>query len=440
MPHHFDAVIMAAVQEDLVGHLTYLHNCDHALALGIHMPHARHVDLHAKGYYHCRETEGLADNLLWPLVVRDIGHRADGPFLVRGHVTTCTSGGFEKFEAPHCIEQVPYLFRYDELLPRMLEASGGTHIHVGMLSDAMLQRISEGIAKLGLPADRFVHVPFVPSLGAALLEYDVDVYIGSFPLGGGRATVEAMAAGLPLIIHSNYRSHFLSVEFEVYDGAMIWRQPDQLLAFLSSLSSSKLAEHARRARRHYEAQHRPECLQLAMEETARGAPQVTPPRPRYHPNLLQAYLDERHAFWTNTRAAVVVSEQEARHREHRVHEELAQLREQLQSRQIELTTRAEQERSRLKEAWSADVARVQDEAMRERARLDEALRTEVERVRQEAIRERARLDEAWRTEVERVRQETVRQMLVTARARRLLRKIGRRIGVIGQQNGPGERG
>jgi len=318
--------------------------------------------------------------LLWPLVVPDGGHRADAPFLARGHLTTCTSGGFEKFEAPHCIEQVPYLFRYDELLPRMLQASRGTHIHIGKLSGTMLRRISDGIANAGLPDDRFVHVPFVPSLWGALLEHNVDVYVGSFPLGGGRATVEAMGAGLPLVIHSNYRSHFLSVEFEVYDGAMIWRQSDQLLGFLSSLTSPKLAEHARRSRRHYETHHRPERLRSAIEDAARGVTAMLPPRPVYQPNLLQAYLDEQHAFWTNSHTNVVVSEHDAQRREQLVDEELARLRDQLRSQQIEMTTRAEQER--------------------------------------------ARQDEAWRIEVERVKEDAIRQMRITTRVRRLLRKIG----------------
>jgi hypothetical protein len=33
-----------------------------------------------------------------PLVVRDCGHRLERPFLTRGHLTTCTSGGFEVIE------------------------------------------------------------------------------------------------------------------------------------------------------------------------------------------------------------------------------------------------------------------------------------------------------------------------------------------------------
>jgi hypothetical protein len=118
-------------------------------------------------------------------------------------------------------------------------------------------KIRQGLAASKLPSDRFVHIPFVPSLWSALIEHAVDVYVGSFPLGGGRATVEAMGVGLPLIVHSNYHSHFLSVEFEVYEGAMIWRHPSQLATFLSSLNGSRLVEHACRSRTDYEAFHRP---------------------------------------------------------------------------------------------------------------------------------------------------------------------------------------
>jgi len=379
LPHHFDAVLIAACQPDLVGRLIYIHNCDHALALGVHLPHTRHVDLHDKGFYHCRETEGLKENVLWPLVVADGPHRAEEPFLVSGHLTTCTSGGTEKFEATHCAEQVPYLFRYEDVVPLMLRASKGRHVHIGNLPDAMLDRIRDNISAASIPDDRFVYLPFVANLWRALLEHKVDVYVGSFPLGGGRATVEAMGAGLPLIIHSNYRSHFLSVEFEVYEGAMIWREPDQLAGFLSDLSPDKLADHAGRSRRHYEAHHRPERLRAAMERAAQGAPSDLPPRPAYRPNLLQAYLDERHAFWTFSGGGIIVSEQDVKHRQ----DELSQLQ--------------------------GELSRLHD-------------------VQAKAL---VRLEKERRAEVERVRQETTREMLLRARARKLLRKVATRIGIVG---------
>src|SRR5262249_42375550 len=117
-----------------------------------------------------------------------------------------------------------------------------------------------------------------------------------FPFGGGRTIVEAMGAGLPLILHANYYSPFLSSGTHVYDGAMIWRQPSELTGFLSQLDLSQLAEHARCSRAFYEAHHRPELLrrELAAEEAGEEPP--PPPQPARAKNPLQDYFGERAAF------------------------------------------------------------------------------------------------------------------------------------------------
>ena len=288
--HHFDSVSVAAVQPDLVGELIYFHNCDHSLALGIHIPHALHVDFNAKSFYNCREKERVENNVVWPLVAEDLGHRVDRPFFARGHLTTCSSGGFEKFELTHYYqEQIPYAYRYETLVPHILKASGGTHIHIGTLSDRMLSIIRQGMSELDIPSDRFINIEFVPSLWSTLLELNIDVYIGSFPHGGGKATIEAMGAGMPLIIHSNYRSNFLSVEFEVYEGAVIWRKDLDLIDAVAAFATlSQLQLHARKSRSYYEENHTLELLQEKMSGRATAVLE----KPNFHPWSMQAFLDE----------------------------------------------------------------------------------------------------------------------------------------------------
>ncbi|MBS0250916.1 MAG: hypothetical protein JSR78_07600, partial [Proteobacteria bacterium] len=55
LQHQFDAVIAAALQPELVDKVIYFHNCDHNLALGVHIRHFIHVDFNGKGYHQCRE-------------------------------------------------------------------------------------------------------------------------------------------------------------------------------------------------------------------------------------------------------------------------------------------------------------------------------------------------------------------------------------------------
>jgi hypothetical protein len=290
--HHFDAVFAAALQPQLVGKLIFIHNCDTALALGLHIPGATHVDLHAKGYYRCQQIDDVQQCLLWPLIAQDEGSRLELPFFSRGHMTTCTSGGFEKFESHHYLESLPYAYEYPLVVPEILKASSGTHIHIGPLSDKTLSVISAGMDKLGIAQDRFINIPYVASLWKALLEQKVDVYIGSFPLGGGRATVEAMGCGMPMIIHSNYRSHFLSVEFEVYPKAMIWRSPNQLLACIEQLKNINiLKEQAAASRAYYEHHHSPQILSKAIKLADLNAHLPLPLQPSHNADLVQNFLD-----------------------------------------------------------------------------------------------------------------------------------------------------
>src|SRR5262249_39879898 len=192
---------------------------------------------------------------------------------------------------------------------------------------------------------------------------------GSFPWGGGRTVVEAMGAGLPLIIHSSFYSSFLDSEAHVYDGAMIWRQPAELAAFLSKLEGPQLIEHARRSRAFYEAHHRSDLLRAAIElENAGGEPQP-PARPVRAVSRLQDFLDEREAFLAENRR------------------------------------RAEEAQ----------------------AQLERELQAHKDRMRLELERDRQARDDGLRAEVERVREETIRSMRFPARAKRVLARTLRKV-------------
>jgi hypothetical protein len=282
--HPFDSVAVAAVQSGLVGELVFLHNADHNLALGVTLPHALHVDFHAKGFYNCREREGVQNNVVWPLTAEDLGPRS--PVFQARALRTCTCGGAEKFEPQFNRDLAPYLYRYEELAPLIPTATGGLHVHIGPLSEEAQKTIGEGLDRAGVARERFVHVPSVPSLWEALKTLEIDLYVSSFPLGGGRATVEALGAGLPLCVHSNYRSILLSPVNEVYDGALIWRTPEELAGCLSGLTPETLERHSRAARLYYEQHHQPSRLGAAL-----AGHMETPVRPRHTEDWLQAYIE-----------------------------------------------------------------------------------------------------------------------------------------------------
>jgi len=296
LQHHFDPLCIAAAQPEVAGQLIYYHNCDHSLALGVHAPHALHVDFNAKSFYRCREQEGLAGNVFWPLTASVDKHRLDRPFMSRGYLTTATSGGMEKFDASHFIESVAYNVSYADIVPLVLRTTRGMHIHIGALPKTMLQGIAAGLARAGVPRNRFVHLPYVRNLASALVSHRVDAYLGSFPLGGGRATVEAMGAGLPLLVHSNYRTVFFSDTNEVYSEALVWRHPDELADHLKALAPETLQRHAALARAYFDEKHRPERLTAALKATLDGKMPDAPARPVHQPDALQYFLDKRSAI------------------------------------------------------------------------------------------------------------------------------------------------
>lgn len=292
LQHNYDFIAIAAAQPELVGRLIYIHHCDHSLTLGVHVPHATHIDLDPRIFYSCRDHLGITGNAMWPLTAPVAQHRADLPFLATGHLTTCTSGTTHKFDASYFKEHLPYALSYAAIVAVLLKEGGGTHLHIGQLSDRMVGDIQRELDAAGIGRDRFVNIPVVPNLADALIEHRVDAYVGSFPYGGGRATVEVMGAGVPLLMHSNYRSIFFSNSVEAYPGAMIWRTPGELAQHLHAITPELLQSQAHAARRHYEQRSAPPLLRDAMRRTLASDRLEPPPRPSHHPDMLQVYLDE----------------------------------------------------------------------------------------------------------------------------------------------------
>jgi hypothetical protein len=101
-----------------------------------------------------------------------------------------------------------------------------------------------------------------------------------------------MGAGIPTLLHVNYRSRFHGGFDLAYEGALTWRTPEELLRNLSSLDPETLLSHSRMARAHYENHHTPRILKSLLTGGSSEAPVALPLRD-YHPDALQSLLDER---------------------------------------------------------------------------------------------------------------------------------------------------
>lgn len=274
--HHHDAIAIAAVQPNLGFETVFYHHADHQLCLGVHLANALHVDPHNLGFFNCRENLGIAANAYWPLTVPDLGVRPRPPsFLTDGKLRTCSSGSGGKFAHP-------YAYSYVEEVPKWLDISGGIHIHIGDLPESVLSRIRDGLAKRGIKADRFIHIPWIKRLWRGLIEHRVDLYINSFPLGGGRATIEAMGSGTPLAMHNNYLSRFHGGADMAYPQAFCWKTPNELCSYLTSLTPAELAAQSEFARRHYERHHRPDMLAACLADISGQHTDLAPMPLRTH--------------------------------------------------------------------------------------------------------------------------------------------------------------
>lgn len=281
--HHQDSVTIAAIQPEQGYRVRFYHHGDHHLCLGVHLGYAEHIDPHPMGYHNCRENIGIRNNRYLPLVAPDLGDRAPGPCLPEaGGLVTCTAGGFNKLE-------VPYFVRYTDIVPAMLQATGGRHIHLGKLTPLALRRIRRGLGRYGIAQEAFVNVPYVPSVWRALHEFAVDLYVASFPYGGGRTLVEAIGAGVPVVLHSHCANRMLGGIDMAYEGAFIWRDPEELLAYLRTVDRAALEREGQLARRWYEAYHREEIMQRFLDNSQSDL-DVPALREDYRPDALMLAL------------------------------------------------------------------------------------------------------------------------------------------------------
>jgi hypothetical protein len=277
LAHPHDAAAVAGFGPGLAGEMLFYHHVDHRLTLGVHLPHVRHVDFRYAGFANCRHELGIAGNLYVPLTA---GEPAAGPPPARP-LTTASAGRWGKFAhgggAP-----------YPEQVPRWIAATGGRHVHLGALPSSAAASIEREMAIAGMEGGRFVPLASAASFRDALLSGGVGLYIDSFPLGGCRSTVEAMAAGLPVAVYRNPVSKLFSNETLAYPGAFVWEEPEQLTAHLAGLDEAALAAGHEQAAEHYLRHHHPALLVEALAgELVRGLPVPE----RAHPlSTLERYL------------------------------------------------------------------------------------------------------------------------------------------------------
>lgn len=264
--NHQDSVAVAAIQPKMELDAWFYHHGNHHLSLGIYLKHLVHIDCHPAGFHYCRDTLGI-NNRYFPLTVEDRGKRTH-EFMHNGTLTTCTAARANKIESP-------YFIHYVDLVPQLLNTTSGTHIHIGRLTPWTLWRIRRTLNRYRIKKERFVYIPWVQSVWRALCDFKVDLYIASFPYGGGLTSVEAMGAGIPIALHQHISSRLLGGTDLGYPKSLNWRYPEDLIESCRELTLADLETRSRAARLQYEKFHSPLHFKEALKEDGSSIPALT---------------------------------------------------------------------------------------------------------------------------------------------------------------------
>lgn len=286
--HHQDSVIVAAVRPFTEKtKVLFYHHADHNLCLGVHLKGAIHVDIHNVGFCNCRDKEQIKDNFYVPMTINDLGSEfVRQNFLRKDRLTTCSSANPHKFSNF-------YFYPYHELIIDRLEARNGSHVHIGVMPESTLQHMHRKMQERSIDPSRLVYIPWTANLWKALIENNVDLFIGSFPIGGARTAIEVMGAGVPMLMHENYLTRFHSSRDICYPDHFLWQYPHEFTEVISKITLDELLTHGKRSREYYMKYHCTEEIGLE-EELNRicDGTSVIRPAPLYphHPDMLDRSL------------------------------------------------------------------------------------------------------------------------------------------------------
>jgi hypothetical protein len=268
--HMQDCVAVAAADPRPNRQWWFVHHSNRLPCLGARNPDLIHADVTPFCFCHCR-SQGLGPKHRYvPLTAFDQGCRDFGRRPAARSLTTASAGSAHKFP-------LDYRPGYEETVARLVERTGGRHVHIGPLAGRQLRLVRERLSARGLPQESFVHVPFVPSVWKAMALYDVDLYVSSFPLPGARTSVEVMGSGTPAVWHRASELSLFQATSMKYPEAVIWDEPAELEALVDRIDPQWLRAQSASARRHFERAHRGDVVRACLDGRTRHCEPECPP-------------------------------------------------------------------------------------------------------------------------------------------------------------------
>jgi uncharacterized small protein (DUF1192 family) len=259
--HPNDPAAPLLARPEMTGRSFLAHFSDAQPSLGLHIPGIQIMDFNPNARAFTRSL-GLDSELL-PLTCPDPGPRPQG-FLLRGKLTTATSGRDEKFTRNHS-------FSYPETVGVILRATGGWHVHIGPLPDTSLAQITGVLLREGIAQDRFIHVPWVACIATALWEHQCDVYFSSYPIDGARTNTEVLASATPHLRHLRGNTSVRADDPFAITGGLVWRTWEDLADTLKAVAHEDvLRECSLQMHRVYDRLHHPDVFRACLQDIIAG--------------------------------------------------------------------------------------------------------------------------------------------------------------------------
>jgi hypothetical protein len=256
--HGHDCVTVAVTASANDMPVWFVHHVDRRPCVGAYHPGFVHVDVTPYCFAYCGAKGVLTKHRYLPLTAVDQGCRDFASRQSEQKLTTASSGAASKFA-------LDYWPNYVEVIAVLLARTGGRHVHIGPLTHKFMQRFQQELEARDVPSDRVIHVPYVPSLWQAMSEYNVDCFVGSFPIQGAKTSVEVMGSGTPMVWHASSEMTAFQATSMKYPEAVVWRHPTELAEVISQIDADWLQSQSKCARRHFERAHHPDLTRACLD-------------------------------------------------------------------------------------------------------------------------------------------------------------------------------
>lgn len=233
----------------------FVHHADHHPSLGGTLKGYAHVDFTRHIGHICTNTLG-AESIHLPMYVQDRGLKTFST-PIPGAPNIVSAGHQHKYTYEG-------EFAYQKVIAEILSSLEGHFWHIGGMEPKTVENIYACLKERGIDAARFTYIPPVASLWDTLKELDAHVYLGSFPIPGGRGSVEAQGCGYPIVYYTAEEQPPLLRHADMFaDPELGWRSIPELIDKLKAVCEG----HGRRvaqARALYERDYSYEVYRRAL--------------------------------------------------------------------------------------------------------------------------------------------------------------------------------